>query len=326
MDSSLSKIFNRLDSSFYPCEFSYADLIGMLSEREFSHLRKDDILRQNGYQTSVRCDACLDGHLAEVVIISTDEGYFICNRSMEPKTPINPLLYSQWQWNLPVFMKKIGKGLQLSVDPKPLSESDFWYLGIKTFNRMSVLVFYLRRIVETAKYQDFMIAQQTGSSVKNILILKSGDSSVPWLNIQPPPLFLSLEDLLKFEKSGIVFNLKQIKDVVTTGFRNIFFDERNGDVVLKSSTLGNITPSSPEYFFLSALWRSFDIPLTHQQIVTYMDEGLGEARDKNKKDDSQYCATIKSKIVSKLGEDVDKFLTATRTSGGLPAYRMFNPR
>src|SRR5207245_1202693 len=105
--------------------------------------------------------------------------------------------------------------------------------------------------------------------------------------------------------------------------------QENGDLIVNGEIAGNITPSSPTYFFLKCLWLNFNQPVSHEDIFSYSKAELTKINglyDFNEYTPQTFCNKMKSEIKKKaVIKVIDDILKATRTQEGKNAYRLTHP-
>ena len=139
-------------------------------------------------------------------------------------------------------------------------------------------------------------------------------------------IVVPIADIVELKKNSLAWDAKSFQEQILAAFQQVAFYSSNGDLVVLGKSVGNITPSSPEYFFTYTLWDNFNQPVSHESIFSYCKEQLGKKDDYT--DTAQaFCNKMKSNIKKQLKNSiVDKIIVSTKTPNGLNAYKMTNPK
>jgi len=314
----MRQILNNLPLQ-YPCRFSYQELQDLFGNETAGLLDKLNFLEEDSPAKSVFCPSCQNEH--EIVISPAKEAFVVCTDEDTGRIPIDPQTLKRWQFNLPKFLELGAKELKIRGDVKNVVANDLWQVGTLQKDGGHFLVFY-SRINDINSHAAFFDAFK--SPVRAFVIFTNTETPLINLN-RAEAIVMPIADFVELKTKSLSWDINTFQDHLLTAFRQVVFYPSNGDLVVLGKRLGNITPSSPEYFFVLVLWESFNQPVSHNDIFSYCKEKLSKQKDYT--DTAQaFCNKINSNVKKLIKNNaVDRIFVSTKTPNRLNAYKMTNP-
>jgi len=316
----MQQSFEHFLRNYHRCSKSVKEgrLLKMLTEDEFEGLKNAGLFAQGGDLREVLCPSCSDGHLMPVKFENGD--YFtVCLQEDFDRTPVDAQEVRTWDFNIESFLERMAPKLGMEAQVESLVVEGMLQVG--TFSRDNtyhVCYFFYGKNVEKA--QEFIKKQP--SDFRRYVLFANRQVD---LKFEHPHecLVLETEHFTTFNNGKLKFKKKAFEEYLTAGFRNVYFNLKNGDLSVEGKVIVTITPSNPEYHFANSLWTVFNQPRTHQKIGSDIYKGTGKGYADT---DSKLCHKMKKKIKegAKKPEIIDQIFQTTKDENGENSYIMKN--
>lgn len=313
----ITKLLSR-QVDFYPVIISQEEVAQ--DKKGFNTLKDLGVVERMSTAYQRLCPTCNSEYL-EAHVVSASRAYTLCTQQEESgRDYFDPEELYKWLFSmsrlLNLIQTTIGIGSQTLQDHIP---GLLWGLGMLRIDGIDQRIFFCRDIDEIDKPRLSIFINRAES-----VILYTGTPHIA-LPDENKTLLVALSDVLVGVKNNkIDFDSKQLKKIVSEAFRQVAFIPLSGELLVRSQSLGIITPSSPEYYFLDILWRNFNKPVSHDAIFAYIKKHLH--RDDYSITPAALCHKKMSAIRKLLGKVVDTFIISTATVNGENAYQMISPR
>jgi len=279
------------------------------------------ILKQDTFPQERWCPSC-ENEFVPIQIVSKNRAFSLCTMNEEAgRDYFDPQNLKVWQFDILRFLGLIAKELKINGEIKNVVANDLWQVGsIKKDNR-HFLVFY-SRTNDINSHAAFFDAFK--SPVRAFVIFTNAETPLINLN-RAEAIVMPIADFVELKTKSLSWDTNAFQNHLLTAFRQVVFYPSNGDLVVLGKRLGNITPSSPEYFFVLVLWESFNQPVSHNDIFSYCKEKLSKQKDYT--DTAQaFCNKMNSNVKKLIKNNaVDRIFVSTKTPNRLNAYKMTNP-
>jgi len=290
----------RISTSSLPVHFGIKEQTEHLED--FNKLVQKKILVHTSNLDNVNCDFC-EADESHECQVRNDKGklYYICDNG-NGKKKLTDKDVAIFEYDNLSFLKLITEELGIQAysgsprDEALYSDNAFFRLGTYKNKRVKAEVFYLRN---SDNFEPSLHFGEIGNEPK-VLITNTIRADVVFgkENLS----YAVLNEILSSEKNKFLDEKKfeECFDKV----RRVRFD-KSGNLFLDEIRIYTASLNSPEFYFLSYLWKNWEKQMPHDAIHKYI-------KDETSKDTSdpaqKFCQKIKSKIKSSA-ELIDKIIT-----------------
>lgn len=312
----LNTILNRHTLS-RPCIIEWSEKEAHMPD--FTLLRELGILEDASSANARLCPACEDEN-APVHIVSDTRAYTLCTRIDEAgRDYFHTQELKRWEFKIDALLNSACGNLQIIKNAQPATDT-LQVLGETCFNkqRFTVLYFYGEKLAGMNNAIDTLT-----TPTRNIIILTNTEF-MPLKLKTKKVITIPLAQLATIKQNALIWDKKRFEGYLGAMFQTVRF-ELNGDLIVHGKRLGNITPSTPEYFFVKILYKNFNKPVSNKKIFTYCKTKL----NKNDYSDTPqiFCGKRKHRIKNICNKNafIDIIFQTSKTKNGLLAYKITIP-
>lgn len=312
----------------YPLIIANTVLNMYLSKAMSRALFNQHLFTTHSHLSAITCERCWQTHEILMGDLMDDLYFYLCNSPYGGMEFVQETELRRWRFDLDRFLRLVIKQLKIKGKVQMLVPAVLWQLGtmgILGSDAPVVCLFCRKSLPRAIEYL------RQGYSQENAAILYIGEPRR--VKARPPNMaYLPFDRLLADDTTRLHLDRPAFMHWLTRVFRRVFFDAKNGDLIVDGQPISHALPASPQYFFLYCLWEQFDLPVSHEDIFTYCTRQLAR-RDGITEWSSDYlpsafCHTMKRilKQHSSHKEICDEIIQSTRTLDEQNAYRLTTPR
>lgn len=298
--------------------FRESDILKVLSEEDFEELKNLNLLRSSGDATHIMCESCDDPHSVPVRY-RNGKLYAACISDSKPRL-IEPTEVRRWELNVQGFLQGMASKFGIDGSIEELEVAGLWQMGgFSKDDTHHTCYFFCGR--DFSKVVDFLKTQP--ANFRRYIVITSKQEQAH-LSLSQELLLIEVEYLVSLQSGTVKFNKKVFDNHLISGFRSVLFDVKNGDLSVDGQLVASITPSTPEYHFVQALWEDFNVPRSHGGLVRHI---YKKTRQEYADTDGKTCHKMKRSIKkdAKNKEMIDRIFKSTKTENGENGYIMKNP-
>ena len=301
----MEKLLQQLLKNKYPFTATQQRYLQILSPSEFSLLKDNDIIVDNGYLKSILCDLCQETH--PLNFSKTNDPQVYCseeNAVVEVKKD-NIIKYRLYHDKLIYFLLRSLAKQNMIVEKE---KDALWFIGKIMIERQYFHTF-------------FYLSKSTSLTIDTLspysIVIYLGDNCIK----ENFMVFLSLSDITNASPS---IDIGTIKDYVS---RHIRFVELTDDsrVLLHKKEIASLACPSAPYFFFEYLFKNYGLWKTNEEIYIYVKNKMTQAQDKeyNLDNPNEFSKTMVRQIknISKNKSMITKIIENNKKTG----YRLKNP-
>lgn len=323
----MKRLLNLLNHE-YPLIIANTALDMYLSREIGRELFERHLFITHSPLSAITCERCLQIHEVLINEAMGNHLYYLCPHTYGGLELVKEEAIRRWRFDLESFLGLVIKQLRIKRRLQMLVPAMLWQLGtvgIAGIDAPVVCLFCRKELPRIIRHlpHDYV--------TENIAILYLGEShrlKPTYTNVA----YLKLNQLLADDATSLHLERPQFMHWLKSAFQHVFFDSRNGDLIIDRQAISNALPSSPQYFFLRCLWEQFDIPVSHEDIFAYCNRELarraGIAEWNSEYLPSAFCHTMKRLIKQHSSQKTrcDEVIQSTRTQEEQNAYRLTAPR
>lgn len=304
----------------YPDYIQDRHLGYLLHDADRGSLEDLAVLKRGSDLKEVLCQSCDEDHFLEVRV---EDGkiYCFCPQSDIDRNYLEPHEVKTWCFEVEIFLQKLAHQLDIDDHVEKLEVQNMWQVGGFSKDDTRYNCYYYQ-----GKYFEEALAfiQRQPSHMRRYIIFMNKEEIPSSLETEHELLFIEVNELTELKGKQLVFNKKHFNELLIHGFRSVFFNPKNGDLIVNGRPISRITPASPEYYFTELLWKNFNEPVSHKKIESYIFE-------KTKKEYSDtagnLCYKQKKKIkeTSEESKIIDEIFQTTNDLNGDNAFIMRSP-
>lgn len=298
--------------------FRESDILKTLTQEDFEELKNLDLLKDSGDATHVLCQSCDDPHDLPVKY-GNGNHYTACITDSKPNL-LNPSQIRRWKLNIGRLLQGMASKFGIDESIEALEVEGLWHMGkFSKDDTYHACYFFCGRdfsnVIEFVKTQP--------EHFRRYIIITCRQEGAH-LSLPQELLLIEVEHLVSLQSGDLKFNRKAFESHLVSGFRSVLFDGRNGDLSVNGQLIASVTPSTPEYHFVHALWENFNLPCSHKRLVQHIYE---KTRQEYADTDGKTCHKMKRNIKkeAKNKEMIDRIFKSTKTEKGENGYIMKNP-
>ena len=321
IDSNYRKVFDKLVNFPAIKQITSLQLESQLTAPVRHWAIERGIFKQVDTIQTHECSACNEMH-----DVLEDNGNFFYVCPNWGKTTLNPVELVRWELDPEKLAQFVASEFRLDGKLKVINDS-LYQLGRIEIHKQAASIFLLRGDVESQKE-----ALESQGGVKVVLCTNQQDLPPE----QNQTSYTHLIDYLDVEKDKVKLDHDEFFFFVSQQLHIVHFNAENGDLSANGKLVVNVTPSSPEYYFIEMLWQDFDKPVSHQQLFRYV---ICKQHNLDMNDDQidldQYSESTPQALCNKLKsliktsaksntakQQVDQMIMTTRTTDENNAYRL----
>ena len=298
--------------------FRESDILKSLTPEDFEELKNLNLLKSSGDATHVICESCNEPHHVPVKY-RDGKLYTACVSDSKPNF-LNPSAVRRWELNIHSFLQ--GMTIKFGIDGsiEALEVEGLWQMGgFSKDDTHHICYFFCGK--NFTKVMDFIKTQSPDFRRYVVITCKQEESN---LNSPHELLLIEVQHLVNLQSGDLKFNKKSFEKHLVSGFRSVLFDEKNGDLTVNGQLVASITPSTPEYHFVQALWGDFNLPRSHGGLVRHI---YKKTRQEYADTAGKTCHKMKRNIKkdAENKEIIDRIFKSTKTENGENGYIMKNP-
>ncbi len=290
----------RISTPSLPINFGIKERTEHLEE--FNKLVQKKILVHKSNLDSVECDFC-EADESHECQVRNDKGKlsYVCDNG-NGKKKLTDEDVAIFEYDNLAFLKLITEELDIKPysgsprDEAVYSDNAFFRLGTYQNNNIKAEVFYLRN---SDNFEPSLHFGELGNTPK-VLITNTVRADIVFgkENLS----YAILNEILSSEKKRL-FDKKKFGECFDKAKRVRF--DKSGNLFLDETRIYTASLKSPEFYFLSYLWKNWEKQMTHEAIHDFIKNETG----KDTSDPAQkFCQKIKSKIKSTC-KSIDKIIT-----------------
>lgn len=288
-----------------------------LTDEDIEELKSGGVIKQGSDLREVPCEGCMEPHFTSV----WEENAKIL--TVCPAVDHNPRVLDSsevqtWSFDVETFLRQMALKLGVKDQIEALVVDGMWQVGTFTQDDTHHTCYFFcgkdfREVVEFIKKQP--------ADFRRYVVVTCKQESAE--EVEQELLLIEAEQLVDL-KAGIQFSKKTFEKHLISGFRGVYFDEKNGDLSVNGQLVVNLTPSTPEFHFAQALWGNFNTPQSHRSLVSHI---YKKTRQEYADTESKTCHKMKRSIKkeAKNAKMLDQILQSTKNEQGENSYIMRNP-
>lgn len=315
----MQKSFSLFLRQLHLCRkfFKESDILKSLIQDDFEELKNLGLLKRGGDLTHVICRSCDDPHPIPVKC-DGEKPYAFCV-SDSTRNYLESHEIRTWIFDAQTFLQQMAFKLGMTDQVEVLGVEGMWQVG--TFTRDDthhMCYFFCGK--DFGKVVEF-IEKQPANFRRYVIVTCKQESAK---EVEQELLLIEAKHLADLKSGAMQFNKKVFENQLTSGFRNVYFDEKNGDLFVNGRYITNVTLSTPEFHFTQALWGNFNLPQSHHSLVSHM---YKKTRQEYADSESKICHKMKRNIKKEAEkpEIIDQILKSTKNERGENSYIMRNP-
>lgn len=288
----------------FPITFSKAELVHLIGSKLISLLEKHNIVQQSNVLHSILCPECQTHYSAISIQNNLAIGYCIQEDSDRFEVSIDEAL--MYKLNFDLYLKFLCKQCKIKPSITCISEN-LWYLGIIKVKNINYNIYYAREadiLNNLDKLKKPSIVFIEGEQASN--------NQICYINIQ---------NIISTKLKPLLFDNKLFTHELLSQIETISFNYKNGDFYLDNRIIFNVTPSTPEYWFIVFLYENLNRPVSYDDIYHFICEKRDKDYDTKR---STYCQKLKN-IIKEQYSNIDIIIKPTQTPEGIKAYIMRTP-
>ena len=278
------------------------------------------VLKQGSDLKEVPCQSCDEDHFLEVRV-EGEKIYCFCPQSDITRNYLEPHEVRTWCFDVETFLQKMAHQLDIDDNVEKLEVQSMWQIGgfSKEDTRYNCYYYQGKKIDEVMAY-----IHRQPSPMRRYIIFTNKQETMSSLETDHSLLCIEIKELVELKNKQLVFNKKLFSEFLINGFRSVFFNPKNGDLIVNGKIIAKINPASPEYYFAEILWKNFNEPVAHKKIESYMYQKTKKAYADLA---GKLCHKQKKRIkdISEEPKIIDEIFDTTTDHDGENAYIMRNP-
>lgn len=322
----MKRLLNLLNHE-YPLVIADTALCAYLSQAMSKDLFGRHLFVSHSQLASVTCPRCFQMHEVLMYEAMHEDFYYLCNQMDGGLEVVKAAEIRRWRFDLDCFLRLIIKQLKIKNNMRTLVPAVLWQLGtvgIEGTEAPVVCLFCRKSLRQVIRHLP------RNYDTEKTAILYVGEVHLPqatYANLA----CIELSQFLDDGATGLQLDQLAFRRWLTRVFQRVFFDTRNGDLIIDGLLISNALPASPQYFFLRCLWEQFNVPVRHEDIFAYCCRELarrdGIAEWRSEYLPSAFCHTMKRLLKQpSLHKDLcDEAIQSTRTLDEQNAYRLTIP-
>jgi len=317
----MQKSFKYLLNNLQYCTGNYTEshFLKYLTKDNFEKLKDLSLLSRGDDLKEIPCPSCDEGHFTPVRA-ENDKIYTVCPYEDDNHNYLEPIEVQTWVFDVEALLQQMTLKLNMIDQVESLTIKGMWQIG--TFSKDDKHhICYFFRGKDFTKTLEF-IKKQPANLRRYVIITCKQESDV--LAMEHELLLIEATHFTNLHSGNLKFNKKTFENHLVSGFRNVNFNVKNGDLSANGEVIISITPSTPEFHFAELLWKKFNLPQTYQIIVSYIYKKTGKEYDELR---DKVCQKMKHKIkkTAKKPEIIDQIFKTTKDENGENGYIMKNP-
>jgi hypothetical protein len=302
--------------------FRELHILKSLTLEDFEELKNLNLLKSDSDATHIMCESCDSPHSVPVKY-RDGKFYAACISDSKPRL-LNPNEVRKWELNIQGLLQGMANKFGIDASIEALGVEGLWQMGgFSKDDTYHACYFFCGRdfdqVIEFIKTQP--------ENFRRYIVVTSRVTSrheEALISLPQELLFIEVEHLVSLQSGNLKFNKKVFENHLIRGFRSVLFDGKNGDLSVDGQVVASITPSTPEYHFVQALWEDFNLPRSHGGLVLHI---YKKTRQAYADTDGKTCHKMKRNIKkdAKNKEMIDRIFKSTKTENGENGYIMKNP-
>ncbi|GEM_PF-5058032 len=298
--------FERVGSDGRGASYSYQERAE--HKYEFNKLKALSLIQHSDNLAEIPCPFCEEEHLVKPMADPAKEGAFIvmCGSAMRDVDE-DELRYVSLNWQK--LLERIQTDLQVTTTRTPddvsrNQDGSLWTLGTYTDHTPPVDLYYLPTN-NTDEWERYVLDIPQVRHKANLVLTSMPVRARKATQAQ----FVALSEVSADLKDQKHLLDQERFEKEQEAFRRIFFDKKNGGLLLDGDLVYTASDEKEEWYFLEYLWDNFGIPTSQHDVYQYVLQQTGKSTSKT---EQNYIAHIKSKIKEKFA-DADKVITSPAT-------------